>query len=81
MAMAKLTNWGEVVIPVEIRSWLHLEPGDSIDFVIGEDGKVYVQPAKGDVRELSGMLYEPGIKAVSLEEMEAGICDCVGESA
>ncbi len=43
-----------------------------------------VQPketAKIDVRELSGMLYEEGRKAVSLEEMEEVIFECAGESA
>ena len=32
-------------------------------------------------RELSGMLYEEGRKAVSLEEMEEAIAECAGESA
>ncbi|MBE9227810.1 hypothetical protein IQ264_20515 [Phormidium sp. LEGE 05292] len=43
-----------------------------------------VQPketAKIDVRELSGMLYEEGRKAVSLEEMDEAISECAGESA
>lgn len=81
MALTKLTNSGQVAIPSEIRTWLNLQPGDSIDFVIGEDGKVYLQPVKIDVRELSGMLYEAGRKAVSLEEMETAISQCAGESA
>ncbi|XWK87477.1 MAG: hypothetical protein U7127_25300 [Phormidium sp.] len=37
--------------------------------------------AKIDVRELSGMLYEEGRKAVSLEEMDEAISECAGESA
>ena len=48
---------------------------------IASDGKVYLQPAKIDVRELSGMLYEEGRKAVSLEAMNAAIAECAGESA
>jgi len=81
MVLTKLTNSGQVVIPEEIRSWLNLQPGDSIDFVIESDGKVYLQPVKINVRELSGILYEAGRKAVSLEEMEAAISECAGESA
>ncbi len=80
MALTKLTNSGQVAIPSKIREWLNLQPGDSIDFVIGEDGKVYLQPAKIDARELSGMLYEPGRKTVSLEEMDTAISQCAGES-
>ena len=81
MTVTKLTNSGEVAIPPEIIEWLKLKPGDSIDFAIASDGKVYLQPAKIDVRELSGMLYEAGRKAVSLEEMNAAIAECAGESA
>ena len=81
MALTKLTNSFQVTIPSEILEWLNLQPGDSIDFAIASDGKVYLQPAKIDVRELSGMLYEAGRKAVSLEEMDAAIAECAGESA
>lgn len=81
MALTKLTNSGEVAIPSEIIEWLKLKPGDSIDFAIGPDGKVYLQTAKIDVRELSGILYEEGRKAVSLEEMDVAIAECAGESA
>jgi antitoxin PrlF len=81
MALTKLTNSGEVAIPSEIIEWLNLKPGDSIDFAIASDGRVYLQPAKIDVRKLSGMLYEEGRKAVSLEEMDAAIAECAGESA
>ena len=81
MALTKVTNSGQVAIPSEILEWLNLKPGDSIDFAISSDGKVYLQPAKIDVRELSGMLYEEGRKAVSLDEMEKAISECAGESA
>ncbi|MUG95519.1 AbrB family transcriptional regulator [Scytonema sp. UIC 10036] len=70
-----------MAIPLEIRSWLKLQPGDSIDLVIDKDGKVYLQPIKIDVRELSRMLYEADRKAISLEEMEAAISQCAGDSA
>ena len=81
MALTKLTNSGQVTIRTEILERLNLQPDDSIDFVIGEDDKVYLQAAKIDVRELSGMLHEAGRKAVSIEEMEAAISQCAGESA
>ncbi|MFB2921801.1 MULTISPECIES: AbrB/MazE/SpoVT family DNA-binding domain-containing protein [Aerosakkonema] len=81
MAITKLTNSGEVAIPSEVIEWLKLKPGDSIDFAIGPDGKVYLQPAKIDARALSGMLYEEGRKAISIEEMDEAIAECAGESA
>ncbi|MFB2835929.1 hypothetical protein [Floridanema evergladense] len=39
------------------------------------------ETAKIDVRKLSGMLYEEGRKAISLEEMEEAISECARESA
>lgn len=39
-----------------------------------------MQPAGIDVRELSGILYQPGQEAISLEEMDAAIAECAGES-
>jgi antitoxin PrlF len=58
MTITQLTGSGKVEIPSEIIEWLKLQPGDLIYFPIAPDGKVYLQPAKIDVRELSGMLYE-----------------------
>ncbi len=81
MAITKLTNSGQIAIPAEIIEWLKLKPGDSIDFAIASDGKVYLQPTNIDVKELSGILYEKGRKTVSLEEMEEAISECAGESA
>lgn len=80
MFTTELTHDGQTTIPKNIRELLNLRPGDRVEFVISEDGKVYLQPAKIDVRELSGMLYKPGRKTVSVEEMNAAIAQCAGES-
>ena len=37
-------------------------------------------PVRIDVRELSGILYQPGQKTVSLEEMDVAIAQGAGES-
>ena len=34
MAVAKLTSKGQLVIPQAIRQHLHLQQGDSVDFII-----------------------------------------------
>ena len=44
MAVAKLTSKGQLVIPQVIRH-LHLQQGDSVDFIIQDDGEVVVRPA------------------------------------
>ncbi len=37
------------------------------------NGKVVMEPATLDVKELEGILYKPGRKAVSIEEMGKAI--------
>ena len=79
MSITTITNTGEIIIPPEIQSLLNLNPGDEIEFVVTEDGKVYLQPPQIDVEELFGILHKPGIKPVSVEEMNNAIEECGGE--
>ncbi len=81
MLKSTITAEGKALIPEPVQQLLNLQPGDQIDFVITNDGKVYVQPAAIDVRELSGILYHPNREPVSLEEMDAAIAEGAGESA
>jgi antitoxin PrlF len=78
---ATITSKGQTTIPKEIREFPNLQPGDRIDFVV-ENGRVYLAPSNVDVRKLSGILYQPGRKPVSLTEMDeaiaAGACESVG---
>ncbi|MBW4541010.1 MAG: type II toxin-antitoxin system PrlF family antitoxin [Myxacorys chilensis ATA2-1-KO14] len=80
MFTTEMTHDGQTTIPEDVRELLNLRPGDRLEFVISEDGKVYLQSAKIDVRELSGMLYKPGRDSVSVEEMNEAIAQCAGES-
>lgn len=80
MLQSTITTEGKAIIPEAVQQLLNLQPGDRIDFVITDDGKVYVQPASIDVSELSGILYEPNREPVSVEEMDAAIAECAGES-
>jgi AbrB family looped-hinge helix DNA binding protein len=72
MVVAKLTSKGQLVIPQAIRQHLHLQQGDSVDFIIQDDGEVVVRPATRDVRELKNILPQPK-KAVSLVEMDRAV--------
>ena len=74
MALATVTSKGQLVIPKPVREHLKIKPGDKVDFVIKESGEVVVRPMV-DVRELAGILYRPGRKAVSLEEMDRAIAE------
>jgi len=80
MAESTITTKGQCVIPKKIRDFMRLNPGDKIDFVIMEDGVVYVRPVTLDVRELKGKMKKPGRKPVSLKEMEKAIRKRAGKS-
>lgn len=80
MTLTQITASGQIALPPEIIHWLKLQPGDAIEIAISPDGKVYLEPAKIDVRTLSGILYQEGRNPVSLEEMDSAMSDCAGES-
>ena len=73
MPAATLTSKGQLTVPKRIRELLKLETGDTVEFVVGEDGTVEVRAGNYDVRELRGLLKRPGRKPVSLEDMDAAI--------
>jgi AbrB family looped-hinge helix DNA binding protein len=80
MAESTITTKGQCVVPKKIREYLRLNPGDKIDFVIQEDGEVYVRPVILDVRELKGQMKKPGRKPVSLKEIEKAVRKRAGKS-
>ncbi len=72
MTTATLTSKGQTTVPKEIRDHLHLRPGDRIEFVIEQDGRVVVVPASFDAADLAGALPRPK-RTVSLDKMKAAI--------
>ena len=80
MAESTITTKGQCVVPKKIRDYMRLHPGDKIDFVIREDGEVYIRPVVLDLRELKGQLKKPGRRAVTLEEMKKAVRKKAGKS-
>ena len=80
MPVATLTSKGQLVIPKGIREYLHLHPGDRLDFIIRDDGDVVLRPVVTDVRELKGLLHKPGRPPVSLMTMQHVIRTRAGRS-
>lgn len=70
MPSSHLTSKGQTTIPKTIREYLNLQPGDKIDFVVDSGGAVTLQPASVDVSQLEGILHNPTIKPVTIEEMK-----------
>jgi antitoxin PrlF len=73
MATATVTSKGQITIPARVRASLGVHPGDRIEFVEVGKGEFNIVAATRSVRELSGMLYRKGRKAVSIEEMDAAV--------
>ena len=71
--MATLTSKGQITLPKAIRELLRLDTGDTVDFIVAENGDVQVRAGRYDVRDLRGLLRKPGRKPVSLEAMDAAI--------
>jgi AbrB family looped-hinge helix DNA binding protein len=72
MSTSTLTSKGQTTIPKDVRKRLNLHPGDRLEFVIDEDGRVVVLAASIDASELAGMLKRPA-KPVTVAEMDQAI--------
>ena len=66
-----MTSKGQVTVPVEIRRFLKVGPGDKLLFTrIGN--RVEIVPATASVKELKACLPTPA-KRLTLEQMEKAI--------
>lgn len=72
MSTSTVTSKGQTTIPKDVRRRLNLHPGDRLEFVIDEDGRVLVLPASVDAAELAGMLKRP-TKPVTVAEMNQAV--------
>jgi len=70
--LATMTSKGQITIPKPARDALQLHPGDRVEFVFGDDGRLFLLSATQPVGNLKGMLPKPA-RPVSLEEMDAAI--------
>jgi antitoxin PrlF len=73
MALATLTNKGQVTIPKAVRDSLGLHSGDKLEFVLVENGKAYIKPVTKKVDDVFGRLYKSDRKPVSVEKMDEKI--------
>jgi AbrB family looped-hinge helix DNA binding protein len=72
MSTSTLTSKGQTTIPKDIRTRLNLHPGDRLEFVIDEAGRVLMLQASIGASELAGML-KPSARSVSVEDMNRAI--------
>lgn len=69
MTRSTLTSKGQTTIPKAIRDHLGLRPGERIDYVVEEGGKVVLRPAAHDLRDLAGVIHRQGMRPLTVEEM------------
>ncbi len=70
--LSTVTAKGQVTIPKPARDALKLNPGDRVEFVLDDEGRLFLLSATRPVTSLKGMLPPPPAP-VSPEEMEAAI--------
>lgn len=73
MPRSRLTSKGQTTIPLQVRERLGLRQGDAIEFVFQADGSVGLRSTKRDVGSLKGLLHRPGMRTVSIEDMNAAV--------
>ena len=74
-----MTSKGQVTLPKPIRDTLLLEPGDTLDVMLEEDGSLRVVPLTAPVTCLKGMVPKPA-SPVSLEQMDETTAMTAGRS-
>lgn len=67
--IATLTSKGQLTLPKAIRDEMKLEAGSKLDFSVQKDGTLTARPIDGSVSALFGILRRPGMKALTVEEM------------
>ncbi|MDE3258041.1 MAG: AbrB/MazE/SpoVT family DNA-binding domain-containing protein [Gemmatimonadota bacterium] len=68
MAETRIDEDGHLLLPREVREYLHLNPGDRLNLVIQDNGDVVIKSNLRDVRDLKGILPTTS-KRVSIAEM------------
>jgi antitoxin PrlF len=69
---SKITAKGQTTIPLEIREFLKIGPGDKIRFVI-IDGRVEIIPRNRPASDLFGMLAQYAIPGTTLEDYDRAL--------
>lgn len=72
-----ITTKGQITLPKDIRTALHLKTGDKVMFEEQGDGGYILRPKTRDVRSLKGCVTYAG-PAKTTEDMDAAIRERLG---
>lgn len=81
MATATMTSKGQVTIPKDVRDLLGLKAGDRVSFVVLGDRRAAIVPRNRGVEKLFGILHNPDIPPVSIEQMNDDIAEAAAEGS
>lgn len=78
MPTATVTSKGQVTLPIETRRKLRIGPGTKLEFFENAAGQTVIEPKRGDIRDLKGIVKYKG-PPKTLEEIDIGIGNAIGE--
>ncbi|MFT4112366.1 AbrB/MazE/SpoVT family DNA-binding domain-containing protein [Silvibacterium sp.] len=73
MSTVTLSPDGQIMLPEEVKEELGLKAGDRVRFVRNQRTGGYEILPTTSVRSLEGILHRPGMKPVSIEQMNEDI--------
>ena len=75
--LVTVTDKGQLTVPKAIRDKFGIEPGSKLDFEPQADGTLTVRVLSRGSGNLFGLLHRQGMKAKTLDEIDAGIAKAV----
>ncbi|MBN9071950.1 MAG: type II toxin-antitoxin system PrlF family antitoxin [Rhizobiales bacterium] len=75
---SKITSKGQTTIPIEVREFLKLKPGDRLRY-IRSDNAVELRAKTGRASDLAGMFHDPHRPAKSVEEMDRDMAEAIAD--
>lgn len=76
---AEVDQNGSVVLPVELRERLAIEPGMTVEFFLTCDGQVHFHAITGTTTGFAGIVVDLRKPPISIREMDDAIMDTVAE--
>lgn len=67
-----VSSKGQVTIPIEVRTLMHLRAGDSVSFVFMSDNRVEMIGVRNPASRLKGLVPMPE-RAVTISDMDEAI--------
>ncbi|WP_127521361.1 AbrB/MazE/SpoVT family DNA-binding domain-containing protein [Mesorhizobium sp. Z1-4] len=75
---SKLTAKGQTTVPIEVREYLGLGPGDHVRYVLIGD-RVELVPRNRPVSSIFGLLADFGVQGTSIEDYKEAVADAVAD--